>query len=217
MKQSDANKLVNNILKVQGKQLNWKFSSGYLFIKRDLLFFVLLILPNAKNRKVSFSLNYKLYDFDEVFWNLVDLSENINMPLSFHASGAWSAPTMQIYNGVLEIEDWQNESMLTELVSNTIQNADKISLELSRNINNIDKNLEYIESLHTKHLEEYPDSKLDIFKEQLMTAILKHDYLIANKMADSRINLKESGGFMVGNKSFYEMTQSYLHDFLKKV
>jgi hypothetical protein len=36
---------------------------------------VLLILPNAKIRKVSFSLNFKLYDFDEVFWNLVDLRE----------------------------------------------------------------------------------------------------------------------------------------------
>jgi hypothetical protein len=37
-----------------------------------------LILPNAKNRKVSFSLNFKLYNFDEVFWNLVDLRENID-------------------------------------------------------------------------------------------------------------------------------------------
>lgn len=214
MRQPEVNKLVNSMIKVHGKKQNWKFSSGFLFIKKGLLFFVLTIVPNAKNRKISFSLNYKLFDFDEVFWNVVDLKENINKPLSFHASGVWTAPTMSIDDGTIEIHDWNDESVLNDKIIQIIERANYLSTQLAEKITDIDQNLENIESLYRNILEKYPNTSIDTFKEQIMTAILKQDYLTAQSISESRMLVKETGGFIAGQQSFYEMAVHYLKDFI---
>lgn len=181
-----------------------------MFIHRDLLFFVVLINPYAKNHKISYSLNYKLYEIDKVFWEILDLKENNNLPLSFHALGAWTAPTMQINEGIIEISNWNDDQVLDHLLSKVLNEMNDISLEVSKTINNIEKNLEFIEELYNEHLIKYPQSRRNIFKEQVMTAILKHDYITAQRISENRINERDTGGFMNGNKSFYEMTIDFL-------
>jgi len=209
LKQAEANKLINQLIKANGKKHHWKSSSGFLFIKKENLFFVLIILINAKERRLSYSLYYKLYDFDEVFWHLVDLKENVKMPLSFHANGAWTAPTMEINKGSNNFNEW-NTNIIEDNIEQIVIKADGISNQLAEKINSIESNLEFLEKMMSKTLEKFPNTNLNLYREQIMSAILKKNYQQALLICEERIAQKDSGGFMVGNESFYEKSKKYI-------
>lgn len=209
MKQTEINKLLNKVGKEVGKKYDWKSSGGFLFKRKGLLFFVLIILGQGKSNKIICSLAYKLFDFDEVFWNIVDLKDNINQPLSFHASGAWTVPTMQINDISLENNDW-DEKVLIEKINNVIKEFDEISSNLTKKITTVDENLDYLEMLYINLLHKYPESVLNIYKEKLITAVLKKDYSLALKIAVERITQNDSGGFITGNKTFFTQAKEYL-------
>lgn len=209
MKQSELNKLLNKIAKVTGKNYGWKNKGGFLFIQKGVLFFVLVLLPNGKDSNIHYCLDYKLFEFDHIFWDIVNMKENANQPLSFHATGAFTAPTMRIKDGFIKIDDWTGDSIFHE-VKCILQEADSCSSELAARIITPDDNLQYLESLYGELMDRYPKAVINIYKERLMTAILKEEYKTALKIAEDRIAEKDSGNFLIDGKSFYMLAKKYI-------
>lgn len=76
MKQSESDKLLNRILKEKSNRFGWKCSRDFVFKKEGALFFTILITGQPKTKRLSWSLSFKHYDFDEIFWDVVKLPEN---------------------------------------------------------------------------------------------------------------------------------------------
>ena len=209
MKQAEINKILNRVIKEVGKQYNWKSKSGFLFSVKGLLFFDLLIIAQGKNQKLSVNLYYKLYDFDEIFWRMVGLEENLKQPLSFHAEGVWTAPTMCIYEAITENTDW-SENGLSQKVNEILKSADDLSSQIAKKITSLDENIRYIEKLFADLLRKYPGAGTTIYREKLLTAMLKKEYPLALKITEERIAKNDSGGFSAGDKSFYVLAKEYI-------
>src|SRR5215510_7941806 len=111
MKQAELNKLLNLVLKQSGKANGWECSRGFVFKATELLFFAILSSGQVKQRFLRYMLVYKLLAFDDLFWKIVKLEENRKQPLSFHASGVWTAPMMTILEADLSIAEWNEENV----------------------------------------------------------------------------------------------------------
>lgn len=213
MRQSDINKMVNQVIKVVGKKFGWKCKEGCLFKQKGSLFFVFAALGQAKKKEVHCTLQYKLLEFDEVFWNIVELKENTEQPLSFRYFGAWTAPTMLVKEGKYEISEW-DESILIDKYSTIFQDIDILTTHIAREIVTVDENLRYLESLYAELMQQYPEAVVNIYKEKLMTAVLKKEFPLALEIAEDRIANNDSGGFFTGSDSFYQQAQKYIRMFI---
>jgi hypothetical protein len=111
MKQAELNKLLNAVLRQSAKTHKWKCSRGFIFKATELLFFSIIILGQTKQRHLSYWLRYKLLAFDNLFWKIVKLEENLRQPLGFRAFGAFTAPMIDISNGELSIADWDADNL----------------------------------------------------------------------------------------------------------
>lgn len=214
MKQSELNKVFNKNIKNIGKMHGWKSKGGFLFAKKNLLFFSLILLPQAKNNTIHYCLDYKYFEFDEVFWNIVNMPENKNQPLSFHAAGAFSAPTMRIKDEIIRIEDWTGEN-IEEKVKYIISEMDKYSSEIASNIRTVDENLLFIETLYDEIKDKYPKTGKTTFIEMVITCLLKNDLENALEIVNNRIAQKDSGGFIIEGETFYSLAKQYIENISK--
>jgi hypothetical protein len=209
MKQSELNKLLNAVLRQSAKANNWRCSRGFIFKATELLFFSIIILGQVKQRYLSYSLSYKLLAFDDLFWKIVKLEENVKQPLSFRACGAWTAPLMAISEGEVSIADWNAEylhSGVNEIIRRSEVEAENVSTE----IQGLDDNLRVIEGFYLRLKDEYPNAVTNIWLERLLTSMLKNEYGNSERIVRDRMNAHDVGGFQVGNKSFYDLANEYL-------
>jgi hypothetical protein len=210
MKQAELNKLLGAARKQSAKAHGWKCSRGFIFKATDLLFFSIIVLGRANLRHLSYTLSYKLLAFDDLFWKIVKTEENAKQPLSFRASGAWTAPTMTISEGESPITDWNTQNIdagVNEIISRCELDIEKTC----GSVHGLDDNLRLVEALYLSHQKAYPKTALNIWVERLLTAVLKHQYSEAKKIVQDRINSRDTGGFQVGSKWFYSLANEYLH------
>jgi hypothetical protein len=52
MKQSDITKEIDHTLKEIGKKYDWKSKGGFLFTKKEQLFFSLIVSPDLKKEEI---------------------------------------------------------------------------------------------------------------------------------------------------------------------
>lgn len=210
MKQSDVNKILHRTLKEIGKKYGWQSHNGFVFTKKERLFFVLLLF--LEKDKIRYSLDYKFYDFDEVFWNIVGMEENLKQPLSLHARGAFTAPTMRIYDSKwIEIGEWDKDILVKKL-NDIFQKVESISNELAKKVTTLDENLEYLQNLLDDILQRSPKAVTNIFIERLITAVLKKDFALGLKIIQERIAQCDGGGFIIKGQSFYELAKKYIEN-----
>lgn len=197
------------MLKQSAKAHKWKFSRGDIFKATDLLFFSIGILGRANLRHLSYSLSYKLLAFDDLFWTIVKLEENVKQPLSFRASGAWTAPMTTVAEGKLPIADWNVDNL--QMAVNEIISRCQLDVEqLSQEIQGLDDNLRVLERLYIRHKADYPNTNKTLWIERLLTSILKNEYRDSKKIVRDRIESDDRGGFLSGSKSFYQLADEYL-------
>lgn len=209
MKQAALTKLMHSTLRESAKKHNWNYSRGFIFKATDLLFFSLIMVAQAKRFQLSFSLRYKLLKFDDLFWGIVKLDENKNQPLSFRASGAWTAPMVNILDGSLSVDDWDPTDLRSQ-VDGILVRCGSDAANVTEQISSPDDNLRVVEELYARLKNTYPNSVTNIWVERLLTSILQHDYASSEAIILDRLNAHDSGGFQVGNKSFYDLAHEYI-------
>lgn len=107
------------------------------------------------------------------------------------------------------VNNWNVESLEEEMKSLVI-NADTLTTKISAEITNADENLKYIEKLFMELLEKHPKAVTNIYRERLMTAILQKRYSEALLIAEERIAVNDKGGFIMGDKSFFQCAKAYI-------
>ena len=213
MKQAELNKLLNAALKRSAEGHEWKCSRGFVFKATELLFFSIVISAQVKQRHLFYRLGYKLLAFDDLFWKIVKLDENPKQPLSFRAFGAWTVPMTTISKGELSITAWDTENLQLS-VSAIITGCDSDAEQLAKEIDGLDDNMRVIERCYLRLKDAYPTAASNIWRERLLTSFLKKDCRDSEKIIRERINSQDSGGFQVGNKSFYELANEHLQTLL---
>lgn len=209
MKQSELNKLLAVALRESAKTHKWKCSRGFVFKATEMLFFSILINGQVKQRHLSYSLRYKMLQFDDLFWKIVKLEQNSKEPLSFRACGAWTTPTTEVFGGYSSIDEWHTDKILlavNDIVSRSESEAEKVANE----IQTLDDNLHVLERQDTFRGKKYPGTVINIWLQRLLTSILKQDYHESERIIQDRIENHDGGGFGIGNKSFYELADDYL-------
>ena len=209
MKQSESDKMLGKIFRDISKKYGWNSRRGFIFKKDSLLFFSILINGQPKTKRLSWSLTYKYYEFDDLFWKIVKLEENLKQPLSFRACGVWGVPGIEI-DGDYKILDKWDETQILEQVENIIQKIDTIANDLSVSVKSPKDNLKLVEKLHKSFLERYPDALRDIWMEKILTNLLLDNVELADEIARSRVKVNDTGGFNSDGKSFYELVIRYL-------
>ena len=143
-----------------------------LQINRTLILFI--VVASAKRFELSFSLRYKLLEFDDLFWSIVQMQENKTQPLSFRASGAWTAPTATISDGSVSVPDWAPTILRSE-VDAILTRCDSEAATVGKRISDPDDNLSVVEELYARLKNNYPSAVTNIWVDRLLTSILKHD------------------------------------------
>ena len=209
MKQSESDKMLGKVLRGISKKYGWDSSRGFIFKKDSLLFFSILINGQPKTKQLSWSLTYKYYEFDDLFWKIVKLEENLKQPISFRACGVWVVPGIEI-DGDYKILDKWDETQILEQVENIIQKIDSIANDLSVSVKSPEDNLKLVEKLHKSFLERYPDAVRDIWMEKILTNLLLGNVGLAGEIVRSRVKANDTGRFNSGGSSFYELVIQYL-------
>jgi len=209
IKQSELNKKTNEALKKAAKLFLWSFSRGFLFCKKGNLFFYICINPIKNIKKLNISLYYKWYDFDNVFWDILDLQENKKRPLSFHAAGAWTMPGMIIFKQNIDDCNWESFDFLAQIFE-IVKKTNNISDDIASKIKNIDENILYVRKLFEQLTATFPKATINIDKEELITKIIKKEYASAKNIIETRLAENDSGGFISKGRNFYQMAQEFL-------
>ncbi|QZA77231.1 hypothetical protein K4H28_13200 [Deefgea tanakiae] len=209
MKQSYFDKMLNRILKVESKRFGWKCSRGFVFKKEKSLFFTILINGQSKTKKLHWSLSFKHYDFDDIFWDVVKLPENKKQPLSFRACGAWVAPSMVVQEGCAGLDSLEEEIVLNE-VRKIFELLIPISDKEASLANTYQSNLQILEKYYSQLIEKYPNAVRAIWVEKLLTGLLECKFDEAHAIAIARINAGDSGGFSYSGASFYQLATEYI-------
>jgi hypothetical protein len=209
MKQADLDKLVHHTLKESAKEHNWKYSRGFLFKTTDRLFFSFIVVAQVKRLQLCGSLRYKLLAFDELFWRIVGLEENLKQPLSFRAFGVWTAPQGKISDVTLPVPDWAQTNLKSRIDELLVRSEVDVA-NVTKQISNVDDNLRVVEELFARLKDTYPNAVTNIWVERLLTSVLKHDYERAEAIILDRRNAYDYGGFQVGSKSFYDLAYEYI-------
>ena len=209
MKQSEVDKALAAAFKPAIEVTAWKKAGGFLYCQKYKLFFRLIILGVGKAGTIQHTLDYKHFEFDDLFWRIVRLPENSKRPLSFRAQGAWVFPSFRVYEGELPNSDWELRH-LTRVVEGLVAEADARSAELAERVRTPDQNLDQLERLLSKLMQDYPGAAVDICRERMMTAILNRDIPTAKRIVRDRISGNDIGGFSMGSKSFYHLAAEFL-------
>lgn len=212
MKQSESDKLLSKLLREYSTRFGWKCSRGFVFKKERESFFTILVTGIPKAKKLSWSISFKHYDFDDVFWDVVKLPENKMQPLSFRACGAWVAPSMEIQSGSAFLNEWEEEK-ISEQIRNIFEELDPLSIKVASSINTFSSNLEVLENYYAQLMGKYPNAVRTIWVERLLTRLLESNLKEAKEISDARIAEGDEGGFNYAGRSLYKLANEYIETF----
>lgn len=82
--------------------------------------------------------------------------------------------------------------------------------ELVARIEGLDDNLAVVETQNRLLKQEFPNAAIDIWRERLLTSILKEDWEAAQKIVRDRIDHHDLGEFQVTGQSFYRLADEYI-------
>ncbi len=209
MTQKEIDKLLNHVCKEVFKKSIWKFSRGFLYSKINELFFVINITTKGRNNRLIIDLGYKHFSFDDVFWRIVDMDENINARISLRAFGAFTMPTSKVYHKTYNDVEWGQEN-LNHIISSEFSKLDQLAKDLASEIITLEQHLDLLNDKLKETLSKFPDAKTNMYKELLIHEIIKGDFGKALDIANERIEVNDHGGFSIKGKSFYEHAKQYL-------
>lgn len=199
-------KEIQNIIKQQAKKQDFKVVSNciYKVIDNYFIYAVFWIQDNENDWKLFLRMNIKLYNYDNLFWEIFDMAENISAKDSLRANGAYVCPPIQLYEKSYELK--QSELFDIE-VANAIFDFQS----------EVDKFVVYINETYSDFNSFVLDQR-NILDEQLLKMIAnisRKDYNLACEMAENEVNSGHRGGYKNKGKDIYEYIIEYCDKYIK--
>ena len=203
MKQSELDRELRNVCKLEAKGRGWKSVGGMPYWTIGPLFFVLLVSARVKEESFYCSLSVKWLALDRELWRILGMSSNEREPFSLHANGAFVLSGQEILRTSERPIAWAN-SILQQKVAVAATQAEARAHEVSSSISDLESYIHFIQREHEAFLERYPRAVVNVFREELLAALVSKEFNRAKLIALARIEASDSGGFSSDGKSFYE-------------
>ena len=201
-------KEIQKIIKKQAKIQKFNVISNCIYKKTDRYFsYSVFWIQCIENQyRLFFRMNIKLYSYDDLFWTISNMKDNITAKDSLRANGAYACPPIQWMEKSYEIKQ---SDVYDEAVSNAILDFQK----------EIEK---FILLLNEKYgdFDSYVLEQSDILDEKLMKIIAnisKGKCNIARDMAVTEIKNGNRGGYRNEGRDMYEYIVEYCEEQLKKI
>ena len=182
-------------LREHARATGWGCARGCLFRNHEDWFVEVLPIVALNGFRTHLRLHVKPMAIDPIFWQIVELPENMRLPLSFRASGAWNCHTYPIVETILPDAEHQAET----LASLVLDWADK-QLEQRGPHWTLQ---EFIEGL------QQADNGWNF--ASLVTALVlagRSDEALSTCLETKARG--EAGMFVVGHRSFVDLAMAYL-------
>ena len=113
----EQKKELRNLIVAYAKKLGYKARQNTIFRVKDaaMVYCDFLVVDS---KKLIYRVNIKNYDYDDIFWKIMQMPSNSKEPDSLRAVGAFQAPTITVKTGQMELTDQYEEQakVLVELV-----------------------------------------------------------------------------------------------------
>ncbi len=130
------------ILQAEIRQYKFRKKDYMVWVKKNELFFTFFPFISEQNGKCILFIQqqFKPMWIDDLFWDLIDMSENKNEPESLRSVGAFTVRGAQLFDEEIELNEWSIEE-LTDKIRNSIKDFnDRIcsfrESDFNLNINN---------------------------------------------------------------------------------
>lgn len=156
---------------------------------------------NENKRTLFLRMNIKAYSYDNLFWEIFEMPENLNAKESLRANGAYVCPPFQ----------WIEKSY--EISTSELMHLD-IAKAINDYQNEINKIVEVIK-LECGDFNFFILSQEKILDEKLLKMIAyisKTDYSAAKELACAEIEKGRRGGFKNKGKDIYEYIIEYCNN-----
>jgi hypothetical protein len=185
-------------VRLVSKGSGWKSIEGCLFREQSGWFVSVCPAVFVYENVTKANIQAKPMSIDPIFWDIVGLPENRDMPLSFRLNGTWTCRGP--YVGEAVIDECENASVVAERILSTAnEQLEKITRKWST-----------ADFLH--HCQESSDES-DHYLPCVVTALIAlgrtDEALAACKLARQRGN---NGGFLAPEGNFTEMAISWIEN-----
>lgn len=135
-----------NIIRADVRKSGFKIRSNTIYVvKQDGFIHCNFLVVESK--KIIYQIYIKDYSYDDIFWNIMHMSENTKKGDSLRACGAFKAPSILIEKGEVELTD-----QFKELSGFLIEKIDKCSDEFLLNYNIDDYVINFEEGINKEIL-----------------------------------------------------------------
>ena len=173
----ELKKAVNVLDKKLAKEYKLKKISDYIWCKKDELLFEMSsdVVENEGICRCYIDARVKPIWVDDILWDLIDMADNKNQPLSLKINGAFTVYGIEVFKLVYELPKWEIDELeecLHKGYEMFIEHIQKIDIDYY--INNYNKP-SYHEEIHELIMLIYNER----YSEAIEYALnMKHEYFI---------------------------------------
>ena len=102
-------------LRIKARGTGWGCARGCLFRDYEGWFVEIMPIVAVSSFKTIMRLHVKPMSLDPLFWEIVNLPDNNQLPLSFRASGAWTCRTPALAETILIETEHQADSLASKV------------------------------------------------------------------------------------------------------
>lgn len=215
MKQSELSKKVGACLKHEGKMLGWKTRAYSAFRVEGDMFFSLLVSGHAKEKVLYRRLSCKPMAFDAELWRILGMTANLQAPLGLRADGAYTLFGIALYEGSIAVPVWSEEGLVNSTRQCLLEAA--ACINSNHHLRSVDAFMELGETFNLDILKRVPNTAWNFWAERLIRHLLKGEMAQAMSIAEARIAAGDSGRFVIGGQTFYQLAQRQLKGFTASV
>ena len=182
-------KYISTIKEIAVKDGYKKIQNTIYKVENENIISVDFLIVNSE--RLIYKITAKKQSFDEIFWKIMRMEENINERFSLRINGAFVAPTVLFYEGDMELSE----------------NLDLIAEEFLKKVN---KEINLF--LETNNLEEYIFSDNIVIDKNILRCLSYIDSGLlseAKKLAEEQLLSGNTGRFVNEGRGFFELVLLY--------
>ena len=199
-KNREIEKEIMTNIKQEAKKQKFKVISNciYKVVGEYFVNAVFWLQSNEDKWTLSLRMNIKSYNYDNLFWEIFEMLENINAKESLRANGAFVCPSYQ----------WDEKSY-------EVSTLDSMKTDIANAINDLQYEVNKIVELIKLEFGDFNSfilSQEDIMDEKLLKMIAnisKDNFSVAKEMASAEISMGKRGGYRNKGKDIYEYIIEY--------
>lgn len=178
------------------KEYGYKIRGSMLYKKSgDYFISILLVATGINNNLINAIGNVKPYFLDDIFWEVFQMPENSEEPMSLRANGAFTVKGLQVYNQHKEIESYDDvEGYVKELMRECDAVIDAVISQVGTDFR---KFISYSKGI----------TKPGLYKPELAEMLLEikeKNYQAARKLAIYEMEIGNYGNLENQGKDIYE-------------